>query len=185
MSSPRAGDLIAALVPVVLLLAACSSSAAASKGAHGHDRLTVVTTVAPITSLAAAVIGDRADIEGIVPEGTNSHTFEPPPSAAEQLAERIRRDHPDVHLSTVYRTLERLEELGLVIQAGHDHGAATYHLADADHHHAVCERCGSVVELPAAVLAPVSRRLARDFDFTANLRHLTITGLCSACRATT
>jgi ABC-type Zn uptake system ZnuABC Zn-binding protein ZnuA len=87
MSSPRAGDLIAALVPVVLLLAACSSSATASKGADGDDRLTVVTTVAPITSLAAAVIGDRADIEGIVPEGTNSHTFEPPPSAAAQLAE--------------------------------------------------------------------------------------------------
>ena len=46
----------------------------------------VVTTVAPITSIAANVIGDRADIIGIVPEGTNSHTFEPPPSAAELLS---------------------------------------------------------------------------------------------------
>lgn len=48
----------------------------------GEDRLTVVTTVAPITSIAANVIGDRADIVGVVPEGTNSHTFEPPPSVA-------------------------------------------------------------------------------------------------------
>ena len=46
----------------------------------------MVTTVAPITSIAAAVIGDRAQIHGIVPEGTNSHTFEPPPSVAERLA---------------------------------------------------------------------------------------------------
>ncbi len=46
----------------------------------------VVTTVAPITSIAANIIGDRARIVGIVPEGTNSHTFEPPPSAAELLS---------------------------------------------------------------------------------------------------
>jgi ABC-type Zn uptake system ZnuABC Zn-binding protein ZnuA len=48
--------------------------------------LQVVTTVAPITSIAANIIGDRADIVGVVPEGTNSHTFEPPPSAAEVLS---------------------------------------------------------------------------------------------------
>ena len=47
--------------------------------------LVVVTTVAPITSIAANVIGSRATIIGVVPEGTNSHTFEPPPSAAEVL----------------------------------------------------------------------------------------------------
>jgi ABC-type Zn uptake system ZnuABC Zn-binding protein ZnuA len=45
-----------------------------------------VTTVAPITSLVAQVVGDAgADIVGLVPEGTNSHTFEPPPSAAAVL----------------------------------------------------------------------------------------------------
>ena len=50
--------------------------------ADSGDRLTIVTTVAPITSIAANVIGDRADIVGVVPEGTNSHTFEPSPSVA-------------------------------------------------------------------------------------------------------
>jgi ABC-type Zn uptake system ZnuABC Zn-binding protein ZnuA len=45
----------------------------------------VVTTVAPITSIAANVLGECATITGIVPEGTNSHTFEPPPSAAEVM----------------------------------------------------------------------------------------------------
>ena len=47
----------------------------------------MVTTVAPITSIAANIIGDRARIVGIVPEGTNSHTFEPPPSVAQILVE--------------------------------------------------------------------------------------------------
>ena len=49
-------------------------------------RLAVVTTVAPITSIAANVAGDLADISGVVPEGTNSHTFEPAPSVAEVLS---------------------------------------------------------------------------------------------------
>lgn len=49
--------------------------------------LKVVTTVAPITSIAANVAGDLVDIEGVVPEGTNSHTFEPAPSVAELLSD--------------------------------------------------------------------------------------------------
>ena len=57
-----------------------------SSGADGAAMLRVVTTVAPITSIAANVIGDRAEITGLVPEGTNSHTFEPPPSAAVVLS---------------------------------------------------------------------------------------------------
>lgn len=45
-----------------------------------------VSTVAPITSLVAQVVGDTgAEVVGLVPEGTNSHTFEPPPSAAQVL----------------------------------------------------------------------------------------------------
>ena len=71
-------------------LAACGGSHASSSdgsSADGSaDRLTVVTTVAPITSIAANIVGDRAEIIGVVPEGTNSHTFEPPPSAAEVMS---------------------------------------------------------------------------------------------------
>jgi ABC-type Zn uptake system ZnuABC Zn-binding protein ZnuA len=48
--------------------------------------LRIVTTVAPITSIVANIAGGSgAEIIGLVPEGTNSHTFEPPPSAAEAL----------------------------------------------------------------------------------------------------
>ncbi|HYN31418.1 MAG TPA: zinc ABC transporter substrate-binding protein, partial [Ilumatobacteraceae bacterium] len=60
-----------AIAATIVTLAACGSDETASD-------LQVVTTVAPITSIAANVIGDCAEIVGIVPEGTNSHTFEPP-----------------------------------------------------------------------------------------------------------
>jgi ABC-type Zn uptake system ZnuABC Zn-binding protein ZnuA len=62
--------------------AACSTSA--SSATRG-GRLTVVTTVAPITSITANIVGDRADVVGVVPEGTNSHTFDPPPKIAKAL----------------------------------------------------------------------------------------------------
>jgi ABC-type Zn uptake system ZnuABC Zn-binding protein ZnuA len=75
------------------LLAVAATAAAAALAACGSDaggaddgRLQVATTVAPITSIAANIGGDRVKITGIVPEGTNSHTFEPKPSDAELLS---------------------------------------------------------------------------------------------------
>jgi ABC-type Zn uptake system ZnuABC Zn-binding protein ZnuA len=75
-----AGLAAAALAPA---LAACGEG---SPAAASGDELVVATTVAPITSIAANIGGDRVAITGIVPEGTNSHTFEPKPSVAELLS---------------------------------------------------------------------------------------------------
>ena len=63
---------------------ACGGSAGSQAADDGELR--VVTTVAPLTSIVASVVGDRAEVEGIVPEGTNSHTFEPAPRVAEVLS---------------------------------------------------------------------------------------------------
>ena len=79
-------------IAAAFVVASCGGSddstdaeSSAGSGAESSE-LTVVTTVAPITSIAANIVGDRARIVGIVPEGTNSHTFEPPPSAAQTLS---------------------------------------------------------------------------------------------------
>src|SRR3954470_21368651 len=64
-------------------LAACEPESTSSADA---GKLQVGTTVAPITSIVANIGGDRVKIAGIVPEGTNSHTFEPKPSVAELLS---------------------------------------------------------------------------------------------------
>jgi Fur family ferric uptake transcriptional regulator len=102
--------------------------------------------------------------------------------SAEALAARLRRSHPELHLSTVYRTLEVLEELGMVARASFGDGAATYHLAGDRHHHAVCQSCGAVIVLPDSALRPVVQRLAREHGFAAAPYHLTIPGRCAACR---
>jgi ABC-type Zn uptake system ZnuABC Zn-binding protein ZnuA len=66
--------------------APAATTSTPSGPAATSGRLVVATTVAPITNIVANVAGDRATVTGIVPEGTNSHTFEPPPSAVELLS---------------------------------------------------------------------------------------------------
>ena len=81
------------IVVVALLFAGCTAPAAVPTGgaaaarAAGTGKLRIVTTVSPITNIAYNIAGDRAEIVGIVPEGVNSHTFEPAPSDARRLAD--------------------------------------------------------------------------------------------------
>jgi ABC-type Zn uptake system ZnuABC Zn-binding protein ZnuA len=76
------------LVTSGLTLPGCGSGGEPDRTASdaGRGQLQVATTVAPITSIVANVAGDRARVTGIVPEGTNSHTFEPKPSVAALLS---------------------------------------------------------------------------------------------------
>ena len=77
-------------LPVVLTgftLTACGSSTSSAGPAVDTGGLTIVSTVAPITSIVANIAGDRATINGVVPEGTNSHTFEPPPQVSQVMAD--------------------------------------------------------------------------------------------------
>ena len=77
----------AALVLGATLVAACGSGNGTSRSSAEDDRLLVVTTISPIRSIVENVGGDRIEVVGLVPEGANSHTFEPAPSAARRLAD--------------------------------------------------------------------------------------------------
>jgi ABC-type Zn uptake system ZnuABC Zn-binding protein ZnuA len=88
-------------------------------------RLQIATTVAPITSIVANVVGDKADVQGIVPEGTNSHTFEPKPSVAKLLTKAdvvfvngLKLEEPTKGLATENMTKKaQLIELGTLTLA--------------------------------------------------------------------
>ncbi len=100
---------------------------------------------------------------------------------AEALTARVQADQPDVHESTVYRFLDELERLGVVDHVHLGHGPAVYHLASDAHHHLVCDRCGTVVEVPGELFAELRGRLHADFGFTLHPRHFAVTGRCRAC----
>lgn len=80
----------ATMAAAALTISACGSTDSAGESTtptnEGSSGVVVATTVSPLTSIVAAVAGDKVTIEGIVPEGTNSHTFEPEPQAAELLS---------------------------------------------------------------------------------------------------
>ena len=104
---------------------------------------------------------------------------------ADDLAELVQRSHPDVHRSTIYRTLDALEDLDVVDHVHLGHGRAVYHLSDDRHHHLVCDRCGSVVQVPEAVVAPLRDQLVDGYGFVVNGRHFALPGVCRACSALT
>ncbi len=96
----------------------------------------------------------------------------------------MRRTAGGVNISTVYRTLELLEELGLINHAHLGHGPPTYHHAELDEHlHLVCRDCETVIETDVEVAADLLARLDRDFGFDTDVRHFSIFGRCESCRA--
>lgn len=101
---------------------------------------------------------------------------------AEDIAALVQADQPDVHLSTVYRTLDAIEQLGIVDRVDLGLGGAVYHLTDHAHHHLVCEACGSVTEAHDGAFDRLADDLAAAYGFAVSAQHLAIMGRCAACR---
>ena len=99
-----------------------------------------------------------------------------------ELVERCRGIDPATTPSTVYRTLDVLEELGLV---SHSHGARgrqEFHVgATSDHAHLVCGTCGARQELARHQVQPIADDVLLRYGFKVDLEHLTIEGYCAAC----
>ncbi len=101
---------------------------------------------------------------------------------ADDLAAQVQAEHPDVHRSTVYRTLDALEALGVLHRIPFGVGGAVYHLVDHAHHHLVCTRCGSVAEAPAGLFDPIAAEVEAETGFSLDRSHVMISGVCPACR---
>jgi Fur family ferric uptake transcriptional regulator len=100
----------------------------------------------------------------------------------EEVSAWVRQRAAGVNISTVYRTLELLEEVRLVKHAHLSHGAPTYHAAEAPEHvHLVCRDCGTIIEIEPAEVAPLVDRLRTTRGFLADVGHLTVFGACSEC----
>ena len=99
----------------------------------------------------------------------------------EVLAE-VHRQSSAVNASTVYRTLEVLEGLGLVRHAHLSDRAPTYHsVTDHEHFHLVCRNCGRIVSVGPDMLTPLAERLRDEHNFVVDVGHLTMFGTCVEC----
>lgn len=102
-----------------------------------------------------------------------------------EIVERCRAIDPGTTPSTVYRTLDVLEAIGVV---RHGHGAdgrEEFHARPAtEHGHLHCRGCGGTWDLAPAEAAALVRALERGRGFRADLSHVTVVGECAACRGT-
>lgn len=106
-------------------------------------------------------------------------------SAADILKRSTAGDAASIDQSTVYRTLETLEQSGLITHTHMGHGAVVYHLADEPpHQHLACVACGATTAVPESELASFFARLVEITGFVPDPTHVALSGLCSDCAAT-
>jgi Fur family ferric uptake transcriptional regulator len=103
--------------------------------------------------------------------------------SAEEIYAKVKAKYPYANISTVYRTLELLSELGLVNEISLGDGCVRFHPAEkGHHHHLVCQKCNSIIDLPESALAPLEDILSEKHRFKADLKHTAVFGLCSRCQ---
>jgi Fur family transcriptional regulator, ferric uptake regulator len=99
-----------------------------------------------------------------------------------ELVERCRELDPSTIPSTVYRTLDVLEDLGLVQHAHGVDGREEFHVLPADEHgHLHCSRCRETWEIGANEAAALVGTLRSTRGFVIDVSHLTIVGVCATC----
>ncbi len=102
----------------------------------------------------------------------------------ERILTEVQRTAEGVNLSTVYRTLEVLEAVGLVTHAHIGHGSPAYHsVSEQAHIHLVCGRCGTVYSVEASVAEPFAQVLVERTGFVTDISHVSVHGICAECLA--
>jgi Fur family ferric uptake transcriptional regulator len=103
--------------------------------------------------------------------------------SAEEIHAGVCAKYPHVNISTVYRTLELLKNVGLATETDLGSGRFRYHPAEkGHHHHLICDHCGATLDLEESVFSQLKRTLFKEYGFKANINHLAIFGRCQKCR---
>ena len=132
--------------------------------------INVDDALARLRSLGGRITGSRRDIVDFFYR--HSGRF-----SADDLAARF----PAYDAATVYRTLNSLEDAGIVEHVHLGHGPATYRRAGANTIPVVCEQCGKVIHVPHDEFADIGSRLRDTYGFAVDLGHFAITGRCEHC----
>lgn len=100
---------------------------------------------------------------------------------AEEIFEYIQSKIPGVNKSTIYRTLELLEELGCVFKSELGNRFIYHHAEEGHHHHLVCRTCGKSIDCDEDLFSSVEKAVKRKYDFQVTIKHMVISGLCGDC----
>ncbi|MFC1957935.1 Fur family transcriptional regulator, partial [Chloroflexota bacterium] len=104
---------------------------------------------------------------------------------AEEILDYVQARAPGVNKSTIYRTLELLEELGCVFKSESGGRFIYHHAEEGHHHHLVCQVCGKSIDCDEDLFLPVEKVTNEKYGFRADFRHVVISGLCQSCKKLT
>ena len=158
-----------------------SDAEGASDHAMFHRQTRDAASAAAITVLREAgerVTGSRRAVLAILAGHTDY-------LSADQVSMLLESRGANVHRATVYRTLERLAEIGVATSMQVAGGATLYHLtavgSEHEHLHARCRDCGDIVVVPLAPLVDAAARIAASGGFRLDPAQSTLVGLCVDC----
>ncbi len=97
------------------------------------------------------------------------------------IASRVHQKEPGVNASTVYRTVELLEEVGVLTHAHVERGPEYHHAGEHNHVHLVCSNCGEERSLPVGTLDSTRDRFVAETGFVPDFTHYAVWGLCEDC----
>lgn len=100
-----------------------------------------------------------------------------------EIYARVQATSPAINLATVYRTLDFLQQAGLIVAA--DIGGHTvYEIAGpTPHHHLVCQVCGREEHIEPGLVQAFFTAVAQAHDFDVEMHHVVLNGRCAQCRA--
>ena len=102
---------------------------------------------------------------------------------ADEVFRLARKKQPRISLSTVYRTLSRLKELGLIEELHFDEAHHHYEIKQQnEHHHLVCQGCGKVIEFEYPVSTILEKQVPEVKDFEITYTEVQIMGYCPECQ---
>lgn len=103
--------------------------------------------------------------------------------SADELVALVNENSTRAGRMTVYRTLDILQQLGLIRAIYQGSGAAHFVLLEnGHHHHLVCARCAATVEFDDCLMKELEQRLGQRYDFMVQGHVLEIVGLCRECQ---
>ncbi len=106
-------------------------------------------------------------------------------ATAEEIYEQVSAITSSVDISTVYRTLELLQDFHMVASVDPGDGQRRYELLGlhGQHLHLVCRSCGKIIGVESEAIEPFATRMKEQHGFEVDVEHLSVAGLCPACVA--